>query len=92
MDLALAIWQLNPAAEFVLSADHSSIAIWRGPGPQPSADELAIAWAAYQAAQPLPPPSLNEQLAGALAALPADQPITGVQLAEVIALLRGPQS
>jgi hypothetical protein len=39
----------------------------------------------------LPSPTLNEQLAGALAALPADQPITGGQLAEVIALLRGPQ-
>jgi hypothetical protein len=92
MDIALAIWQIDPAATYRLTDDKTAILEWRGPGPQPSADELAIAWAAYQAAQPLPPPSLNEQLAGALAALPADQPITGGQLAEVIALLRGPQS
>jgi len=35
-----------------------------------------------------PPPSLNEQLATALASLPQETPITGAQLASVIALLR----
>ena len=34
-------------------------------------------------------PTLGEQLAEALAQLPADQPVTGAQLAGVIALLRG---
>ena len=40
---------------------------------------------------PLPPAPapLNEQLAAALSQLPADTPITGSQLAQVIALLRG---
>jgi hypothetical protein len=48
MDLALALWQINPAAEYRLNDDKTQIAEWRGPGPEPTADELAAAWAAYQ--------------------------------------------
>ena len=95
MDVALALWQINPAAEYRLDHAHGdAIVEWRGPGEQPTADDLAAAWAAYQDPAtrrqegPPPTPSLNDQLAAALAALPADTPITGAQLAGVIALLR----
>lgn len=91
MDLALAIWQINPAAEYRLNADKTAILEWRGPGKEPAADELAAAWKAAQIVQAGAPPSLNEQLASALAALPQDTAITGAQLAPVIALLRGRQ-
>lgn len=51
MDLALAIWQINPAAEYRLNADKTKIEEWRGPGPQPTPDEMQAAWDAYQSQQ-----------------------------------------
>lgn len=48
MDLALALWQSDPAAEYRLSDDKSRIEEWRGPGKEPTATDLAVAWAAYQ--------------------------------------------
>jgi hypothetical protein len=92
MDLALALWQINPAAEYRLNDDKTTILEWRGPGPEPTADELAAAWEVVQIVQAGAPPSLNEQLANALASLPQDTAVTGAQLAQVIALLRGQQS
>lgn len=51
MDLALAIAQFNPLAEYRLNDAKTAIIEWRGPGPQPSAAQLTAAWAAYQASQ-----------------------------------------
>jgi predicted ATPase len=49
MDLALALWQIDPAAEYRLDHAHGDQIIeWRGPGAQPTDKELAAAWAAYQ--------------------------------------------
>jgi hypothetical protein len=92
MDLVLAIWQINPAAEYRLNDDKTAILEWRGPGPEPTADELVAAWEVVQIVQVGAPPALNEQLANALASLPQDTAVTGAQLAQVIALLRGAQS
>jgi hypothetical protein len=92
MDLALALWQLNPAAEYRLNDDKTQIAEWRGPGPEPTADELAAAWAQYQAAHPdrPPPPAVDPAAIGAaLASLPEDQPLTKVDLASLLALFGG---
>jgi hypothetical protein len=52
MDLALAIWQIDPAAEYRLNEDKSAILEWRGPGSEPTAEELNAAWMAYQEAHP----------------------------------------
>lgn len=54
MDLALAIWQIDPTAEYRLTSDKTAILEWRGPGPEPTADDLAAAWTTYQAAHPTP--------------------------------------
>jgi len=51
MDLDLALWQLNPQAAYLLSEDKTAIVEWRGPGEEPTADQLAAAWTAYQAAE-----------------------------------------
>jgi hypothetical protein len=52
MDTALAIWQISPAAEYRLDHAHGDqIVEWRGPGPEPTPQQLADAWTAYQAAQ-----------------------------------------
>lgn len=46
MDLALAIWHIDPAAEYLLddSANPTTIVEWRGPGPQPTPAELDESW------------------------------------------------
>jgi hypothetical protein len=51
MDLTIALWQLNPAAEYRLNDDKSAILEWRGPGDAPTAQQLTDAWAAYVAEQ-----------------------------------------
>lgn len=51
MNLAIAIWRINPAAEYTLSDDKTQIVDWRGPGPQPTPAELQAAWDAYQSEQ-----------------------------------------
>lgn len=52
MDIAIAIWQINPAYEYLLTEDNTAIAEWRTPGvAQPTPEELAAAWATYQANQ-----------------------------------------
>jgi len=48
MDLDLAIWQFNPAAQYTLNAAKTAIAEWRGPGSQPTQTQLDQAWADYQ--------------------------------------------
>lgn len=47
MDLALAIWRINPQAEYRLndSANPTEIVEWRGPGPEPTQAELEDSWA-----------------------------------------------
>jgi hypothetical protein len=92
MDLALALWQLNPAAEYRLNDDKTQIAEWRGPGPEPTADELAAAWAQYQAAQqatlasPQPAAVDPAAIGAALNALPERQPLTKADLTPLLAL------
>lgn len=54
MDLDLAIWQINPAAEYRLTDDKAALLEWRGPGKEPTADELTAAWTQYQAEHPQP--------------------------------------
>jgi hypothetical protein len=46
IDLSLAIWKINPSAEYRLSQSNPphSIIEWRGPGPQPSEIEIYEAW------------------------------------------------
>jgi uncharacterized protein YicC (UPF0701 family) len=51
MDLAIAIWRINPASEYLLSDDESAILEWRWPGEQPTQAELQAAWDAYVAEQ-----------------------------------------
>lgn len=51
IDLDLAIWQLNPQAEYCLDAEKTQIKEWRGPGEQPTIEQLAAAWDTYQQAQ-----------------------------------------
>jgi len=48
MDLAYALWIINPAAQYILSADGQSIAEWIGPGIQPNPAQIAAAWATAQ--------------------------------------------
>jgi len=48
MDLDLAIWQFNPAAQYTLNAAKTAIAEWRGPGSQPTQGQIDSAWADYQ--------------------------------------------
>jgi hypothetical protein len=89
MDLALALWQINPAAEYRLNDDKTAILEWRGPGPEPTADELAAAWAQYQAAQqaaPQPAAVDPAAIGAALDALPEGQPLTKADLAPLLAL------
>lgn len=47
IDLALAIYHINPKARYRLSssAPPHTIIEWRGPGPQPTQAELEAAWA-----------------------------------------------
>lgn len=49
VDLPLALWQINPAAEYLLNDAHDQIVEWRGPGEQPTQEELEAAWVAYLA-------------------------------------------
>jgi hypothetical protein len=94
MDLALAIWQINPAAEYRLTDDKSGILEWRGPGDEPTAEALAAAWAQYQVEHPdrPPPPAVDPAAIGAaLAALPEDQPLTKADLAPLLALFGAAQ-
>jgi hypothetical protein len=88
IDLALALWQINPAAEYRLNDDKTAILEWRGPGPEPTADELAVAWAQYQAAAQTPPPAAVDPAAigAAVNALPEGQPLTKADLAPLLAL------
>lgn len=51
MDLSIAIARINPAAMYRLSDAKDAILEWRGPGVQPTAQQLTDAWAAYQAEQ-----------------------------------------
>lgn len=51
MDLDLAIWRLNPTAAYRLNAAKDAILEWRGPGDEPTAQQLTDAWAAYVAEQ-----------------------------------------
>jgi hypothetical protein len=51
MDLDLAIWRISPGAEYRLSTDKQSILEWRGPGDEPTAQQLTAAWAAHVAEQ-----------------------------------------
>lgn len=51
MDLTIAIWQLNPAAQYRLNDDKTAILEWRGPGDQPTPQQLQAAWDAYAAAR-----------------------------------------
>lgn len=46
MDLALAIWHINPKATYRLddSANPTRIIEWRGPGPKPTAAQLEESW------------------------------------------------
>lgn len=48
MDAALALWQINPRMEYGLSDDGQTILSWRGPGEQPTPEQLQAAWTAYQ--------------------------------------------
>ena len=51
MDLDLAIFQLAPTSAYRLNDTRSAILEWRGPGVQPTTQQLTDAWTAYQAAQ-----------------------------------------
>lgn len=77
MDLSLAIYQINPLAEYRLNDAKTAILEWRGPGPQPTGQQLTDAWAVYQAALPPVPDYGN--------AIPADQ---DRRLAETVTNLR----
>jgi hypothetical protein len=46
INLSLAIYKINPSAEYRLSSSiaPNEIVEWRGPGPQPTEDELYAAW------------------------------------------------
>jgi hypothetical protein len=89
MDLALALWQINPAAEYRLNDDKTQIVEWRGPGDEPTTDELPAAWAAYQDPQtrrPQPAAVDPAAIGAALDALPEGQPLTKADLAPLLAL------
>ena len=50
IDYAIAIWRINPASEYRLNKSvppDQEILEWRGPGKQPTAEELLAAWTAY---------------------------------------------
>lgn len=61
MDMALAIWLIDPAAEYVLddSAKPTKILIWRGKGKQPTPTEMEKALADYH---PVEEPTLEERV------------------------------
>lgn len=62
MDMALAIWLIDPTAEYVLddSANPTKILIWRGKGKQPTEKEMEIALANYHTVEE---PTLEERVA-----------------------------
>ena len=50
IDYAMAIWRINPASEYRLNESvppDQEILEWRGPGKEPTAEELQAAWTAY---------------------------------------------
>lgn len=50
IDYAMALWRINPASEYRLNRSvppDQEILEWRGPGKEPTAEELQVAWTAY---------------------------------------------
>ena len=70
MDIALALWLIDPTAEYVLddSANPTKILIWRGKGKQPTSTEMEKALTNYH---PVGEPTLEERVAALEARLSA---------------------
>jgi hypothetical protein len=98
VDLALALWYYNPAAQYTLTADSSAVAEWRSPAiPQPAAAQLQTAWATAQTdlAAQATLAATRAQHAAALATLKptlaADATINAADIATVQRLATGMQ-